>query len=674
MIPKIKNKFTVVFLICITFFLFTSCNNEEITNNSPEEDSVLGANSSLANLMLNTTANDGSADDIIDLASCLEIELPVTVQVNGIEIIIDSEEDYEQIEAILEAYSDDLDSITIQFPITIITSDYSEITIESEDALEELVASCDEDNSNEDIIECIDFQYPISISIYNSDFQVLETVTINNDIELYYFIEDLEGGLLASLNFPITMVLANGETLEVNSNQELEEAIENAEDTCDDIEDGWEGINCEEENIEAIENFLVSCNFTGTYYSPNEVQIDEHTFQFFQDGTIMVQGETAVIDMGTYTIIETNQGYALQIGGLETNTLANNIWYLDACEEYEIHFVNNNGIQLELEYDCEDEENCSQEYIAANLQECVWYIDNFNGTDTFSEYQLHFNSSNSILITTPNDTINANWELVNGNNNNPLLILYDLNNDLSGSWEILECEDELYLQSETGNLTMVLEQDCETDENPFECFSMYYELEECALDDTDTIFDAVFNLNEDILGIIDCEGNWQASFYTTQADAENQTNPIQNTEYYQSESTTIYLVITLANGEYEIATVQLFVEECNGTNACNEAAIQAYLQECIWKVVSYNGDDHLIDYTFNFDNTIVYITNQTDSTTVGWSTEPSQNNGTWLVINAINLPNIQAMSGDWLIEQCSESSIQMINANNTPVILQRDCN
>ena len=53
------------------------------------------------------------------------------------------------------------------------------------------------------------------------------------------FLQGLEnpngGVVLASLNFPVTLVYANGNTLEVNNNQELEEAINAAEDDCDDV-------------------------------------------------------------------------------------------------------------------------------------------------------------------------------------------------------------------------------------------------------------------------------------------------------------------------------------------------------------------------------------------------------------------------------------------------------
>src|SRR5690606_28156711 len=112
-----------------------------------------------------------------------------------------------------------------------------EITIESYSELETFIEACAGENEYDDDIECIDFVYPFTISVYNANFQVTETVTITNDAMLYAFIESLDGGVLASINFPISMVLANGNEIVVNNNAELEAAINAADDTCDEDDD-----------------------------------------------------------------------------------------------------------------------------------------------------------------------------------------------------------------------------------------------------------------------------------------------------------------------------------------------------------------------------------------------------------------------------------------------------
>ena len=110
-------------LLLIPFFallLFTSCQDEVLEITPPEESEALVAESTLTSLISATSIMDGSADNIIDNASCLSVELPVTVIVRGLEITIDSREDFKVIEAIFKEFDDDEDRLDIVFPITIV--------------------------------------------------------------------------------------------------------------------------------------------------------------------------------------------------------------------------------------------------------------------------------------------------------------------------------------------------------------------------------------------------------------------------------------------------------------------------------------------------------------------------------------------------------------------------
>ena len=103
-----KTLFKLFTIIFFALLLFTSCQDEVIEETPVNEEEVLVANSALASSMRSTVTMDGSFDNIIDHANCLSIELPVTVVVNGLEIIIDSVEDYEVIEAIFDEFDDAL--------------------------------------------------------------------------------------------------------------------------------------------------------------------------------------------------------------------------------------------------------------------------------------------------------------------------------------------------------------------------------------------------------------------------------------------------------------------------------------------------------------------------------------------------------------------------------------
>jgi hypothetical protein len=211
------------YLLIIPFlalFCLTSCQKEVNEETPPEEEQVITPNSDLANLMSNTSGNDGSVDNVLDGADCFSVNFPVTITANNIEIIITSLEGLEDVQDIFDEFDDDEDILEFFFPITITLNDYTEVVIENETQLNDFIDECFDD---EEAIECVDFQYPISFSIYNTDFQVIDTVTIQNDEELYQFLENLEDGengtVLASLNFPVTLIYADGTTVEVNSNE-----------------------------------------------------------------------------------------------------------------------------------------------------------------------------------------------------------------------------------------------------------------------------------------------------------------------------------------------------------------------------------------------------------------------------------------------------------------------
>ena len=183
-IMKTKMK-TLLLLPFFALLMLTSCQDEVVDITSVDETEALAADSKLTNLISSASQMDGSIDNIIDNASCLSIELPVTVVVNGLEIIIDSTEDYQVIEAIFNEFEDDNDYLEIIFPIKIILTDHSDIVINNREELEAFIEECKGENEDDDDIECIDFQYPISFSVYNNDFQVIDVVTIENDRQLH---------------------------------------------------------------------------------------------------------------------------------------------------------------------------------------------------------------------------------------------------------------------------------------------------------------------------------------------------------------------------------------------------------------------------------------------------------------------------------------------------------
>ena len=134
-----------------------------------------------------------------------------------LEIIVDSEEDFDTIEDIFDEFDDDIDELDFIFPITIILSDFTEMYINNATELETLIDDCPGENETDDDIECIDFQYPISYSVFNQNNELIETVTINNDQEHYDFIDNIDDSDIVSINFPLTLILSDGSTVTVTN-------------------------------------------------------------------------------------------------------------------------------------------------------------------------------------------------------------------------------------------------------------------------------------------------------------------------------------------------------------------------------------------------------------------------------------------------------------------------
>ena len=185
---------------------FTSCQDEFEVIGGDAEEQPITANSSAAKLIENTSTKDGSFDNIVDGASCFDIKFPYTVQVNGLEINIDSREDLHLIEEIFDEVDDNIDFLEILFPITITAGDFTEITIDSFEDLRELAAECKEGGDDDDI-ECIDFVYPMTVFTFDASLEQSGSIVVESDRDLRLFFKGLDDTDFLSFDFPISLIL-----------------------------------------------------------------------------------------------------------------------------------------------------------------------------------------------------------------------------------------------------------------------------------------------------------------------------------------------------------------------------------------------------------------------------------------------------------------------------------
>lgn len=341
-----------IILFNIGFFLVLSCQKESNLLIEPSVNEILKSNSTIASLIKRTAIRDGSKDNIIDRANCLSVELPIRVIANGVPLTINSEADYLLIENIFDEFSLDIDTLTIIFPIKISLSDFKIITIYNSDELQELAKECNGENENDDDIECVDFVYPINISIYNSSSQLTQTIVVQSDEQFYKLVEDIEDYYIVQINFPISVILYDGSTQTIADMSELEKAIEAADGMCDEDDDfNYNDDDCSTCSIEQANNLLLTCNWVVEDLKINDTdkteQYSDLVFTFLNTGIVNVK-KNGTLSSGTWNLSFSNNTIKLYLNIPNFQDFNFN-WELNEINENnEFEFkVDNNSLKLD---------------------------------------------------------------------------------------------------------------------------------------------------------------------------------------------------------------------------------------------------------------------------------------------------------------------------------------
>ncbi len=411
---KLKNYFFILSLISV--FLY-SCQSEVSTIVQPQQDEVLTPNTPAAILIQKTVTKDGSKDNIIDNASCLSIQLPVTVIVNELEIVISTEADYSEIEAVFDEFDFDTDHLDIIFPITIILSDYTEITINNMDELENYVNECGGENEPDDDIECIDFVYPITFSIFDSANELTDTISVENDEQFYLFLEDVNESDIIQINFPVSVVLADGTEKTIENMDDLEHAIDNAQNMCnEDDNNNYSDDDCENCTVEQVTEILLTCSWMPDTVKingqNNSEQYANYVITFNEDGTVVAEDNGNELE-GTWVIDQTDTGILVKISfeGLSDFSFNWNLHeYNEDHSEIDLTIEDN---ELSLEKVCLEDKTLLED----TLNEGTWLVANFvnngeNETENYNDFVLDFMIDGNVTATKNNDVITGTWKVV----------------------------------------------------------------------------------------------------------------------------------------------------------------------------------------------------------------------------------------------------------------------
>lgn len=457
-------------VLLIGALTFSSCQEEfeEVITSNTEEASFQ-ATSGTANLMQRTAFRDGSFDNIVDGASCFALNFPYTVNVNGLDITVDSREDLRLIEEIFDEFDDDDDVLEILFPITITLADYSEIVINNEEELRELARQCVEGGDDDDI-ECIDFVYPITLFTFNVDQQQTGTVTINSDRELRFFFRELDDDDFVSIQYPVTLIQFDGTEIQVNSNEELEAALDRAKDACD--EDDDDDYNDDDFDEERLENLLQECPWTVLSVKRNGMdqtpQYEAFLMTFLEDGVVRVRDRNGNVLFGEWDLDDDDDYIELDLS-FDTLVDFDLDWKVYEVEAGKIRLFSGEGNRILMRLTCDADDSADPTALRAVLAQCNWIVKKVKnqGEDIrrLIGYEFDFGPENAVTLSNGTNVIEGSWEVTAGSQGG-LVLAIEMGQEpgVSFEWPLRELgQKRLKFELEDLDYEMVLERVCASD-------------------------------------------------------------------------------------------------------------------------------------------------------------------------------------------------------------------
>ena len=463
--------FTVFVTLLVTALSFNSCQDEFEVIDTGDEPQAIMANSSTAILVQKTATRDGSFDNIVDGASCIDVKFPYTVEANGLELTINSREDLQLIEEIFDEIDDDVDFLEILFPITITSGDFTEITINGIDDLRELAAQCKEGGEDDDI-ECVDFVYPMTLYTFDINLEQTGSVVVESDKDLRIFFGGLDDKDLVSFDFPITLELYDGTKIEVNGNEELARVIENAKDACD--EDDDDDYNDDDFDEERLDAYLMECPWFIKEFDRNDMdqtdQYFDYVLDFMEDGKVIAKTRTGAFLPGTWSTSMDDNGALLSME-FEALVDFNLEWRVYEIEEGKIKIYNGESNRIIMKQICADDETADPNTLRDLLRECEWVIKKVKNQgeeiDRLLGYEFKFMAEGVVTLSNGINTSEGSWEItLNAEGKLVMAITMGDEPGVSFEWPLSDLRnDRLRFEVEEIDYELVLQRVCDDNAN-----------------------------------------------------------------------------------------------------------------------------------------------------------------------------------------------------------------
>ena len=285
-------------------------------------------------------------------------------------------------------------------------------------------------------IDCVDFIYPISISTFDTSFDVANTNEIESDAQFLSFLETLEeDSLIASLNYPIETIFVGESTpIEISDNIGLQNTLLDGQGTnCN-----GDPLTVQDCTRESINSNLIDCAWTIRNFSANN-ELEEYTITFNDELTFSLFNNTDEVIPGEWRVTEENDQLTLHL----LNELIDISWQIVECSD-EFLQASNDTDTIVLIKDCTNfSEGCPQEFIINNLTDCTWVISSYSVNPNLEAFIINFRESDgglTILVPGVADrTFDGDWEVLEEDNLSRLNISSEI---IDFNWEIVECGDD----------------------------------------------------------------------------------------------------------------------------------------------------------------------------------------------------------------------------------------
>lgn len=203
------------FLMLLLMLL--GCQKEELKIVEGQDEESFINDSALTSLLVAVVSHDATFDDVVDKSSCFSIDFPYVCRYRGHAYPVTGPDDLAPFDA--------EDDLVPEFPINITFADHSKGVIPDYDTFLKMASRCANGEFYDNIINCVDIVYPVSIALYDPDTSDFRTISFQHDKETFESIVALEENTIATINYPIEIKLENDVVITINSNDILKSEI-----------------------------------------------------------------------------------------------------------------------------------------------------------------------------------------------------------------------------------------------------------------------------------------------------------------------------------------------------------------------------------------------------------------------------------------------------------------